>query len=135
MAEAPEVVTIQDEEDEQEMRGPHNPVTADEYTQCLDDIMLQFKELVLEDQKDALLVTINTLKWNMMAIFEQMRPADVDIVLQTIKDMRCLSFQQMMESDTVLETDPDDDVPTGHEVVGKLSQTKKLLQPAIDNII
>ena len=71
----------------------------------------------------------------MMAIFEQMRPADVDIVLQTIKDMRCLSFQQMMESDTVLETDPDDDVPTGHEVVGKLSQTKKLLQPAIDNII
>ena len=40
-----------------------------------------------------------------------------------------------MESDTVLETDPDDDVPAGHEVVGKLSQTKKLSQPAIDNII
>ena len=41
----------------------------------------------------------------------------------------------MMESDTVLKTDPNDDVPTGHEVVGKLSQTKKLSQPAIDNII
>ena len=49
MAEAPEVVTIQDEEDEQERRGPHNLITADEYTQSLDDIMLQFKELVLED--------------------------------------------------------------------------------------
>ena len=35
----------------------------------------------------------------------------------------------------VLKTDPDDNIPTGHEVVGKLSQTKKLSQPAIDNII
>ena len=35
----------------------------------------------------------------------------------------------------VLKTDPDDDVPTGHKVVGKLSQTKKLSQPAINNII
>ena len=41
----------------------------------------------------------------------------------------------MMESDTVVKTDPDDDVPAGHEVVGKLSQTKKLSQPAINNII
>ena len=49
MAEAPEVVTIPDEEDEQERRGPHNLITADEYTQSLDNIMLQFKELVLED--------------------------------------------------------------------------------------
>ena len=62
MAEAPEVVTIQDEEDEQERRCPCNPITADEYTQSLDNIMLQFKELVLEDQKDVLLVTINALK-------------------------------------------------------------------------
>ena len=62
MAEASEVVTIQDEEDEQERRGPHNLIMADEYAQSLDDIMLQFKELVLEDQKDALLVTINVLK-------------------------------------------------------------------------
>ena len=40
-----------------------------------------------------------------------------------------------MESDMVLETDPDDDVPTGCNMVGKLSQTKKLSQPAIDNAI
>ena len=49
MAEAPEVVTIPDEEDEQERRGPCNLITADEYAQSLDNIMLQFKELVLED--------------------------------------------------------------------------------------
>ena len=49
--------------------------------------------------------------------------------------MRCLSLQQMMEFDMVLKTDPDDDIPAGHEVVGKLSQTKKLSQPAINNII
>ena len=41
----------------------------------------------------------------------------------------------MKESDMVLKTDPDNDVPTGHEMVGKLSQTKKLSQPAINNII
>ena len=41
----------------------------------------------------------------------------------------------MMESDMVLKTDPDDDIPAGHKVVGKLSQTKKLSQPTIDNII
>ena len=60
MAEAPEVITIQDE-DEQE-RGPCNLITADEYAQSLDNIMLQFKELVLEDRKDPLQVTINALK-------------------------------------------------------------------------
>ena len=73
MAEAPEVVTIQDEEDEQERRSPYNPIMADEYAQSLDNIMLQFKELVLEDRKDVLLVTINALTQKMMAIFEQMR--------------------------------------------------------------
>ena len=42
--------------------GPHNLISADEYTESLDNIVLQFKESVLEDWKDALLSAVNSLE-------------------------------------------------------------------------
>ena len=93
MAEAPEVVTIPDDDDGNDIRqGPQNIVSVEEYATSLDDIMLHLKELVMEHCKDTLLMTINILKRRMLAQFEQMRPADIEIMMRSIKDTRCLSL-------------------------------------------
>ena len=135
MAEAPEIMTVPDDDDDIHWPGPCNQISADEYVESLDNIVLQFKESVLEDQKDALLSAVNSLKCKMMAQFEQMCPVYVEIVMQMIKDTRCLTLRQSMESVQVAETNPDEEIPTGHEMVSKLTQEKKLSQAAISNII
>ena len=78
---------------------------------------------------------VNSLKRCITAQFEQMCPADVEVVMRTIKDMRCLTLRQSMEADQVTEMDPDDDIPSGREVILKLVQEKKLSQAVINNII
>ena len=97
--------------------------------------MLQFKESVLEDHKDELLSMVNSLKRCITTQFEQMHPADMEVVMRTIKDTRCLTLRQSMGADQVAKTDPDDDIPLGREVILKLVQEKKLLQAVINNII
>ena len=89
----------------------------------------------MEDRKGALLLTVKALKCKMTAMFEQMHPADVDLVLRTIKNTRYLSLYQSLESGTVMETDPDEDILFGREVNRKITQMKKLTQLAVNNII
>ena len=68
MAETPEIVTILDDDDGTDARQrPRNIVTAEEYASSLDDIILQFKEAVMDDQKDALLSAVDALKRRMAA--------------------------------------------------------------------
>ena len=114
MAEAPEIINVPDNNNS---GAPHpglrNPVSAEEYAEGLNNIILQFKEAVLEDRKDTLLSAVNLLKRKMTGQFEQMWPADVDMVMRTIKDPRCLMLRQSMEMDQVVEMDPDEDIPTG----------------------
>ena len=43
--------------------------------------MDEFKDLVREDQKDALKVTVKALKRRMVAQFEEMKNTDVEVVL------------------------------------------------------
>ena len=40
-----------------------------------------------------------------------------------------------MEMGQVVETDPDEDIPSGHDMVSKLTQEKKLSQATISHII
>ena len=73
MVEAPEIINIPDDDDGgAPCVGPRNLVSAEEYTKSLDNIILQFKEAVLEDRKDALLAVVNSLKRKMTTQFEQM---------------------------------------------------------------
>ena len=114
MAEAPEIINIPDDNNGGTPHpGPRNPVSAEEYVEGLNNIILQFKEAVLEDRKDALLSVVNSLKRKMTAQFEQMQLADVDMVMRMIKDPRCLTLHQSMEMGQVVEMDPDEDIPTG----------------------
>ena len=135
MAKATDVITVPDDDKGAYCPRPKNPISAEEYAEGLDNIILQFKESVLEDCKDVLLSMVNSMKRCITTQFEQMCLADVEVVMRTIKDMRCLTLRQNMEVDQVTETDPDDDIPSGREVILKLVQEKKLSQAVIDNII
>ena len=74
--------------------GPCNLISADEYANTLDNIILQFKESVMEDQKDALLSAVNALKHRMTAQLKQMCPANVKIVMHTMcMHTRCLTLR------------------------------------------
>ena len=94
MATAPKIVTIPDDDNDgaPPRQGPCNPAIAEEYAANLKNIILQFKESVMEDHNDALLSAVNALKRWMCAQFEQMNPADVEIVMQMINDTRCLTL-------------------------------------------
>ena len=114
MAEAPEIINIPDDNDGGTPHpGQRNLVSAEEYTEGINNIILQFKEAALEDRKDALLSVVNSLKRKMTAQFKQMWLADIDTVMRTIKDPRCLTLHQSMDRGQVVETDPDKDIPTG----------------------
>ena len=71
----------------------------------------------------------------MASQFEQMRTADPDVVLHTIKDNRCLAVKRSLEEDTLQATDPEDDIPLGQQIIGLIMQEKKLMRPAINTII
>ena len=135
MVEATDIITVPDADEGAYHPRPKNPISVEEYAEVLDNIILQFKESVLEDHKDVMLSMVNSLKRSITTQFKHICPADVEVVMRTVKDTRCLTLRQSMEADQVHETDPDGNIPSGREVVLKLVQEKKLLQSAIDNII
>ena len=78
---------------------------------------------------------IKGLKHKMASQFEQMRMADPEVVLHTIKDNRCLALKRSLEEDTLQAMDPEDDIPSGQQIIRLIMQEKKLMRPAIDMII
>ena len=85
MAEAPKIINVPDDDDDGSYHpGPRNPVSAKEYAEGLNNIILLFKEAVLEDRKDTLLSVVKSLERKMTEQFEQMRPVDVDVIMRTI---------------------------------------------------
>ena len=50
-------------------------------------------------------------------MWPHMAAAEVDILLKIIQEPSCVTLQQSLEIDTVKAVDPDDDVPSGHEVL------------------
>ena len=71
----------------------------------------------------------------MVAQFNEMKNADVEVVLQCVKDTSCLTLHQSLEEGWVIKTDPNKDVPEGRKVTFKLHQEKKLSRPAVKHII
>ena len=91
-----DVMLIEDDSGEEEVRaGLRNIISAEEYAVGLDKTVQHLKDSLHEDQKDTLLMMINGLKRRMAVQFKQMRPADAEVVLHMIKDMRCLALMEI----------------------------------------
>ena len=98
-------------------------------------MMAEFKDLIREDQKDALKVTVKALKKRMVAKFDEMKSTDVEVILHCVKDTSCLTLHQLLEQSWMIETDPDEDIPKGREIASKIQQEKKLLRITVKHII
>lgn len=62
------------------------------------------------------------LKRHMTKMWPQMTAAKMDIMLKTIHELSCMTLQQSLETNTVKAVDPDEDVPSGCEVLSRLPE-------------
>ena len=86
----------------------------------IEKIFDDFRDLLKEDCKDALVVTVWALKRHMVKSWDQMTATDVDVVIHTIHEPSCVTLHQSLEEGRVTVVDPDEDMPTGQQVLSKL---------------
>lgn len=61
--------------------------------------------------------------------------ANVDTVLRSVKDTSCLTLCQNLDTECMCETNPDEDIPTGSEVISGLPSESKLSRLVVEHII
>ena len=108
--------------------GPINTPEVQEYRDVIEKIFNDFKELLKEDQKDVLVVTVQTLKRHMVKSWDQMAAAKVNAVMRTIHEPTCVTLCQSLEEGRVTVVDPDKDMPTGQQVLLKLPLQKSAMK-------
>ena len=92
--------------------GPINTTEAQEYRDTIEKIFDNFKELLKEDCKDALVVMVRALKRHMVKSWEQMMVTEVDAMIRTIHKPSYIMLQQSLEESKVTVVDPDEEMTT-----------------------
>ena len=100
--------------------GLTNTLEAEAYCMGIEKIMDDFRELLNEDRKDALVTTVQALKRHMAKSWENMAGTEVDAVMRTIQEPSCVMLRQSLEEGTVTAVDPEEDVLTGRQVLSKV---------------
>ena len=72
-----------------------------------------FSDLLVDDHKDALRLTITSLKKLMVKPWQQMAKADVEVVLRSIHDPSCIYLCQHLTTEGVDMMEPVTEVPEG----------------------
>ena len=111
-----EIITIPDDpDDDWPSGGPQNLREAEAYMEKVNQIFEDLGELLHEDNKDALPLTICRLKKHMEHYWEQMKNVDVDTEVRAIKDLACLHLRQHLTPGGMEVQEPAREVPTGWE--------------------
>lgn len=76
-----------------------------------------------------------TKEWMVTLLKCLMKMSDVNTILRCIKETLCQTLCHDLDSEWVYETDPDEDIPTGSEVIISLQPDNELLRPAVEHII
>ena len=119
----PEVIEVPDDNpDDFPDSGPQNPVEAQSYRDKLDAIMDAFSDLLVDDCKDALRLTITSLKKLMVKHWWQMAEADVEVVLKSIHDPSCVYLHQHLTTEGVNVTELVTEVPEGWTFLRQLPE-------------
>ena len=82
----PVIELLEEEEEEWPDAGAQNPEEAEQYVDKINNIFNHLSELIHEDKKNALGMTIRNFKKLIVKQWETMGDADIDVVLHTIKD-------------------------------------------------
>ena len=121
-----EIVTIPDDPNDDWLSGgPQNLREAEAYAEKVNQIFEDLGELLCEDNKDVLLLTIHRLKKHMEHHWEQMKNADVDTVVRAIKDLACLHLRQHLTPGGMEVQEPATEVPTSWEFLRQLPEKKR----------
>ena len=114
---------------EEEMTTSSGPINIREvraYEDKLDEIFENFKTLLKEDKRNALKLTISEVKQHMTRQFSSMAAADIETIMACIKDHTCLYMRNWEQQKGATSVDPDDDIPSGPEVLEQLPpETRK----------
>ena len=102
--------------------GPVNLRQVEEYAQILNGIFDRFMELTKEDKRDILEMMVRAVKDHMSKSWPNMTMADVSIMMLTIMDPLCAALQESIDPQPVTTSDPEEDLPTGDEVIKMLLQ-------------
>ena len=102
--------------------GPQNPVEAQSYRDKLDSIMDMFSDLLADDHKDILRLTVTSLKKLLVKHWWQMAEADVEVVLKSIHDPSCVYLCQHLTTEGVDITEPVTEVPKGWTFLRQLPE-------------
>ena len=107
-----EIIKVPDDDDFPDS-GPQNPVEAQSYRDKTDGIMDTFSDLLVDNRKDALRLTITSLKKLMVKHWWQMMEADVEVVMKSIHDPSCIYLHQHLTTEGIDMMEPVVEVPEG----------------------
>ena len=119
-----EIIEVPDDNDFPSS-GPQNPEEAQSYRDKIGDIMITFSDLLADDRKDALRLTITSLKKFMVKHWWQMAEANMEVVLKSIHNPSCVYLCQHLTTEGVNVTEPVTEVPEGWTFLRQLP--KKVL--------
>ena len=128
----PEIIEVPDDNDFPNS-APQNPVEAQSYRDKLDAVMNTFSELLVDDHKDALRLTVTSLKKLMVKHWWQMAEADMEVVLKSIHDPSCIYLHQHLTTEGVDVMEPATEVPEGWTFLRQLP--KKVQKTEVQELI
>ena len=110
-----DIILVEDDDDDDDQLGSSGPQNMDEaqaYQDRLNKTLEDFAELLNEDRKDVLKVTIQSWKHLISRHWSIMAQADVDMVMKSIADPTCIMLKQCLSPGGVEAVDLPEDVPT-----------------------
>ena len=113
-----------DEEDDVPLHGTTNKEEAKNYSNGLDDIIIQMGANVKEELFDAMKDAIVKYKEAIASMFPNMETANPDAVWRVVKDKvgLCICPQSQESEKTLQCMVPDEEVPQAVEVLGKIEE-------------
>ena len=122
----PEVVEVPDvDPDDFPDSGPQNLAEAQTYHDKIDEIMMMFSDLLVDDRKDALRSTIASPKKLMVKHWCQMSEANIEVVIKLIHIPSCMYLHQHLTTKGVDVTEPSIDIPEGWTFLRQLPKKKR----------
>ena len=118
----PVIDLLEEEEEEWPDAGAQNPEEAQQYVDRINNIFNHLSELIHEDKKDALGMTIRNFKKWIMKQWVMMGDADVNVVLHTIRDPTTVYLHQHLTRGGVDVFDLPEDIPSGPEFIHQLPE-------------
>ena len=115
--------------------GPINKRQAKDYAEGLDCIITEFCQLIKEDRKDALVTIVQSMKHHISSQFDVMSTTDIDVAIGTVKDPNCMHLQQVLQEEGLQNFDPQEEVPTGQEMLKHLPPNKRYTPVVKEHII